>query len=123
MKKMVSILMTVTVAGLIFVQPSLAGSIGHRQVMQNKRIQQGLQSGELTRREARHLFRQQHRIQHSKKQAWSDGTLTWREKKRVAMQQDKASRKIFHLKHNARERNYQRRANLDYRQYPRYRGF
>ena len=104
MKKTVTISTLLAFVLLIAAQPALAGRIGKRQVTQDKRIFQGVKSGELTRKEARCLVRQQNRVQQSKRQAWSDETLTRKERSRLERQQDKASANIYRLKHNGWDR-------------------
>jgi len=48
MKKTVIMLAVMAVIGLGFADVSMAGRIGKRQIRQNKRIHQGVKSGELT---------------------------------------------------------------------------
>ena len=96
--------MVLVVAGMLGAQSVWAGRVTKRQVRQDVRIVQGVKNGELTRGETRRLARQQHRIQRAKRQAWSDGTLTRREKAGLELRQDKASRDIYRLKHNRRDR-------------------
>ncbi len=83
---------------------ALAGRVVRRQVRQQKRIHQGIRSGELTCRETKRLEREQLRIQRTKRRAWSDGHLTPRERVRLEVMQDKASHDIYRLKHNNVER-------------------
>lgn len=104
MKKALAVTGIVAIVALIGAQSAWAGRVAHRQVRQDKRIVHGVKSGELTRGETRHLVRQQHRIQHSKRRAWSDGTLTRKEKAGLELRQDKASAHIYRLKHNNRDR-------------------
>ena len=75
-----------------------------RQVKQVVRIADGQQSGELTRREARQLKRQQRKINSAKKMAKADGTVTKREKRTLNRMQNKANRNIRRKKHNQRSR-------------------
>ncbi len=82
----------------------LAGRIAKRETMQHKRIHQGITSGELTRGEANVLRHEQQVIDRQKDRAWSDGELTRRERTRLGREQDKASKHIYRLKHNERER-------------------
>ena len=82
----------------------MAGRIGNRQIRQNERIGQGVNSNELTLRETDVLMHEQHRIQSSKRRALSDGVLTPKERARLEIQQDRASRSIYRLKHNDRTR-------------------
>ena len=109
MNKALSIITLVVVMGFLIAQPVLAAGRGfNRQLNQNQRIFQGINSGELTRGEARRLLRQQHRIEKYIRIAWADGTLTRKERVRLERQQNKASRKIYRLKHNNRCRNTRR---------------
>jgi len=77
-----------------------AGRVGHRQFRQQKRICQGVRSGELTRGEVRGLERQQLRIQRTKRRAWSDGELQPWERAHLEYMQDRASHRIYRFKHN-----------------------
>jgi hypothetical protein len=77
---------------------------GKRQVKQNKRIYHGAKSGQLTRREARQLHRQQRHIQRTKKRMKRDGTFSPRERRRLNRKQNRANRNIYRKKHNARRR-------------------
>lgn len=104
MKKALAIT-AILALGLVAAQPALAGRLAERHAAQDKRIFQGIKSGELTREEARRLIKQQHRIQQRTHLAWSDGTLTWRERTRLERQQDKLSANIYRLKHNNLARN------------------
>ncbi len=105
MKKALAITTVLALMGMVTAQSALAGRVAKRQVRQDKRIVQGVRSGELARGETRHLVKQQHRIQHAKRQAWSDGTLNRKEKAGLELRQDKASADIYRLKHNDRNRN------------------
>ncbi|MDY6879953.1 MAG: hypothetical protein SV686_06910 [Thermodesulfobacteriota bacterium] len=100
MKKIGILVLTAMCIGFFFADVALAGRVGNRQVRQQKRIHQGIKSGELTGKEACNLERQQYRIQQSKRQAWSDGKMTPREKLRLERQQDRASDRVYMLKHN-----------------------
>jgi len=77
-----------------------AGKIRHRQVCQQRRIHQGVKSGELTRWETLRLEQQQMRIQGAKHHAWSDGVLDPWERVRLNHMQDHASHLIYRYKHN-----------------------
>jgi len=109
MKKELSIITLIVVMGFLVAQPVLAAGRGfNRQFNQNQRIFQGINSGELTRGEARRLHRQQHRMQRHIRTAWADGTLTRKERVRLERQQNKASHNIYRLKHNNRCQNTRR---------------
>ncbi len=75
------------------------------QVRQQKRIRQGIRSGELTKREALRLEREQYRIQQEKKEAKADDMVTKRERAHIYREQKQASRHIYRAKHNRRVRN------------------
>ncbi len=90
---------------LSIASPALAlGPVGKRQVRQQKRIYQGVRSGELTPAETVRLEREQMRIERQKRRMLSDGNFTCRERIRIHRMQDRASRHIFRLKHNNRSR-------------------
>ena len=100
--------MLLAIAGIITLSmgthEAFAGRISDRQIMQQKRIHQGIRSGELTLCEIRRLEMEQHRIHRLKKRAWRDGRLTFRERLRLERRQDLANRHIYRLKHNNRIR-------------------
>ncbi len=101
MKKMV-VLMTAMVFSLVAVDAVMAGRVKNRQVRQQKRIHQGVNSGALTKGETVRLQKQQRHINRSKKRALSDGQVTKRERIRLEKKQDRASRHIHRAKHNER---------------------
>lgn len=78
--------------------------IDQRQANQEKRIDQGIASGELTRREARRMNRQQAAVDQAENQAKSDGTVTAQERRRLHKAQNATSRHIHRQKHDAQER-------------------
>ena len=90
----------VAVASLL-VMASLAlaqGEIERRQARQQKRIDQGVKSGELTRKEARKLEKREAKIEKDKLKAEADGKLTAKEKVKLNKELDKESRKIYRQK-------------------------
>jgi hypothetical protein len=74
--------------------------INNRQVNQQARIRQGVQSGELTCREAAGLEAQQAQIRHQKRVAKADGVVTPRERSKIHRSQRRASRSIAYQKHD-----------------------
>jgi hypothetical protein len=76
-----------------------------RQDNQKERIQQGVKSGELTRREAKTLIQGQRKVNRIEKNAAADGKITAKERLRLEHAQDRQSEKIFVRKHNKRDRN------------------
>ena len=78
--------------------------VDQRQENQDKRIEQGVASGELTRREAARLDAQQDRIENAEERAKADGKVTRKERARLHLRQDKASRDIRREKHDRHDR-------------------
>ena len=76
-----------------------------RQENQQKRIRQGVASGELKKGEVRKLEKEQKEVHLEKKEARADGTVTAEERKEIHKEQNEASRKIYRAKHNNRKRN------------------
>ena len=88
--------------------PALAGAntprIDKRQANQERRIDQGIASGELNKREAARLERGQDRGDAIEDKAKSDGTVTRRERARIHHAQNVESRRIYRQKHDAQGR-------------------
>lgn len=76
------------------------------QVKQTSRIVHGVATGELTRKEAKHLKRQQKHIQREKQIAKADGIVTKRERAHIRHDQKVANRSIYYQKHDAQRRMY-----------------
>ena len=79
---------------------AMAGPFTRREARQQARIYQGVDSGQVTPGEFRHLERQQERIEAYREHACSDGRLTPREACRLTREQNRASRHIWRAKHN-----------------------
>lgn len=84
---------------------ALAQGYEQRQENQERRIEQGVKSGELTGPEARRLKNQQRRIERMENRAEADGVVTKRERARIHKAENRASRNIYRKKHNVRDRN------------------
>jgi hypothetical protein len=78
--------------------------IDQRQANQERRIDQGVASGELTRRETRRVERQQNAIDKAENKATADGSVSAQERRRLTKAQNHASRSIARQKHDAQER-------------------
>ena len=78
--------------------------VNARQQHQRGRIQQGVRSGELTRRETGRLVEEQRDIRQLERAYKSDGTLTTAERRDLHHEQNQASRDIHAQKHDARDR-------------------
>ena len=72
-----------------------------RDVNQQQRIEQGLQSGQLTTREAANLEKQETKAETMQKNALKDGTMTPAERARIAKAQNAVSADISVQKHDA----------------------
>jgi hypothetical protein len=78
-----------------------------RNVNQQERIEQGLQSGQLNTREAARLEREQSNVERMEKNALKDGKLTGKEKARIERAENAASRDIYREKHDEQQGNPQ----------------
>ena len=89
---------------LVITESAFARRMDQRQHRQQTRIQQGVASGELTRREAIRLERGQAHVNRIERRAERDGEVTAGEKLRIEKAQDRQSRRIFKQKHDGQER-------------------
>lgn len=90
-------------SGFAFAQQASPNTINGRQVEQQKRIGQGVRSGQLTPRETTHLESREARIHREVRadRAANGGHLTPQERCHVTRQQNRVSRSIYRDKHNA----------------------
>ncbi len=91
-------------SGSAFAQ-SATGQIIERNVNQQQRIEQGLQSGQLNTREATRLEREESRIERMESRAMQDGRVTQNEAQRINQAQNNVSRDIYREKHDAQTGN------------------
>ncbi len=84
--------------------PAATPGIDKRQAKQEQRIDQGVASGQLTKREAHRLEREQGAVNRAENKAKADGVVTAAERKRLHHMQDAASKDIHHQKHDAQVR-------------------
>jgi Skp family chaperone for outer membrane proteins len=78
--------------------------VNARQHNQRERIQQGVRSGELTRRETGRLVEEQRDVRQLERAYKSDGTLTGAERRDLQHEQNQASRDIYRQKHDEQDR-------------------
>ena len=78
--------------------------INHREHSQERRINQGVRSGELTRNEARHLRAMKEKYSSDKRMAKADGRVTAAERRHLRREENRTSRAIYRKKHNDRVR-------------------
>ena len=74
--------------------------IDQRQMNQEQRIDRGIASGQLNQHEAARLDREQNRIDRMENRAKADGVVTRRERARIGVAEDRASRHIYREKHD-----------------------
>lgn len=79
-------------------------AVNARQQNQTDRIEQGLASGELTRKEAAELVEERRDIKQLERDYQSDGTLTGQERKDLHQQLNQAGEEIREEKHDAQQR-------------------
>ena len=91
------------VAGSAFPIAHAEGLIAQREENQQKRIGQGIDSGQLTAGEAARLEKGEQKLEQARQKALSDGKMTWPEKKRLTHRENKLSHRIYHFKHNPRK--------------------
>jgi uncharacterized membrane protein YebE (DUF533 family) len=82
-----------------FAQTATPG-FDQRQANQERRIDQGVASGQLTQREAARLDRGQEHLQRMEDKAKSDGAVTRQERSRLQHAADVQSRHIYREKHD-----------------------
>ena len=100
MKQMwLAISATILMAGTAYAQAETPG-IDQRQANQERRIDQGIASGQLNEREAARLNKQQDHIDKLEDKAKADGVVTKKERQRIHNAQDRASRNIHREKHD-----------------------
>lgn len=82
-------------------------NVDQRQANQQKRIDQGVASGQLTGKEAARLEKGQEHVQKVEDKAKADGKVTAKERARIHKAQDAQSRHIAREKHDRqRDRNH-----------------
>ena len=98
--------MTLLMTGMAYAEAETP-VIDQRPANQEKRIDQGIASGQLNEREANRLNKQQGHINKMEDKAKSDGVVTKKEKARIHQAQDRASRHIAREKHDRQGKRHQ----------------
>jgi len=103
MNKITYIISAITLTAILTIT-SFAGTkdpkVNNRQDRQQARIEQGVKSGELTKKETAGLVLNQAKIAHEEKKAKADGTLTVKERVDLHKDLKKSSERIHKAKHN-----------------------
>lgn len=84
----------------VFAQTTSTPGIDQRQANQQQRIDQGVKSGQLNKKEAVRLEKGQERIQKMENKAMADGKMTKKERAKIEKAQDRESRRIAREKHD-----------------------
>lgn len=105
LKKLALTATTLAFAGAAFAQapapaPVAKPSIDARQANQEQRIQQGVQSGTLTSKEAARLEKGESRIDAAQARAAADGKVTKNEKRHLEKMTNREDREIHKQKHD-----------------------
>lgn len=95
-------LLSLVVLAALVSTTAFAGRKSERR--QEKRIQQGVESGQLTKKEAAYLQRGQEKVDNAQERAKADGKVTRKERKQINNIQDNQSRKIYKQKHDRQNR-------------------
>lgn len=104
-KQALIVLVALATAGAAFAQADPAmPRVDRREARQQKRIDKGVASGQLTPKEAARMEAQQGRIEAAEARAKSDGVVTAKERAGLAKRQNRASRNIHRNKHDAQTR-------------------
>lgn len=108
MKRISTLLIAALAAvALPVVAQTATPNLDQRQANQQKRIDQGVASGQLTNREAARLEKGQQRVQKMEDKAKADGKVTAKERARLQKAENVQSRQIAKEKHDRqRDRNH-----------------
>lgn len=84
----------------VLAQTQSTPRIDQRQANQERRIEQGEKSGQLTKKEAKKLEKGQAHVQKMENKAVADGKVTPKERQRIEHAQNVQSKKIYKEKHD-----------------------
>jgi hypothetical protein len=98
MKKLITIIVAgVFTAGV----PAFAKTIKKREANEERRIERGVEKGQITPKEQQRLDNQQKTIEQEREAAAADGKVTKRERRDIKHDQKRLSQDIKHKRHNA----------------------
>lgn len=101
-----------------FAQSTATPRFDQRQANQEQRIQQGVQSGSLTPREAVRLENGQDRLQTKEDKAKADGVVTRQERALLQHAENKQSARVYKQKHDRQhDSNHNGKVDRPYRSY------
>ena len=98
--------MLIAVLAILGTAPVFAGTprLNQREANQHARIHQGVESGSLTRPEARRLRAGEARLNYNEARAKADGVVTPAERAQLHREADRESQRIYRQKHDAQTR-------------------
>lgn len=79
-------------------------NLDKREQKQAKRIEQGMKSGELTKKEAARLSAREAKLHADEAKAKADGKVTTKERAKLQHEANKTSRRIYRQKHDAQKK-------------------
>src|SRR3954462_13383200 len=100
--KGIAVVIALMFAGSAFAQTATP-NIDKRQANQEKRIEQGVKSGELTKKEANRLEKREAKLESDKQKAKADGVVTKQERKKLQHEANNDSKAIYRQKHDAQK--------------------
>jgi len=98
----IAALVALVFAGSAFAQTATP-NIDKRQANQEKRIEQGVKSGELTSKETAKLEKREAKLQSDKQKAKADGVVTKQERAKLQHEANRDSKAIYRQKHDAQK--------------------
>ncbi len=108
MTEIITTILTGGIAFMLAIAPVFAAStddpgIQNREAIQERRIDQGVKSGQLPPKEAGNLEAREAKIKQDEERMKSDGQLAKKERVKLKREQNKASKKIYEKKHNEKK--------------------
>ena len=100
--KIITAAIALAFAGTAFAQTATP-NIDKRQANQEKRIEQGVKSGELTSKETANLEKREAKLQSDKEKAQADGVVTKKERSKLQHEANRDSKAIYRQKHDAQK--------------------
>lgn len=100
--KAIAVAIALAFTGSAFAQTATP-NIDKRQANQEKRIEQGVKSGELTPKETANLEKREAKLQTDKEKAKADGVVTKKERAKLQHEANRDSKAIYRQKHDAQK--------------------
>ena len=101
---LMSVMVGFFLSGSAWAEGTDTPAIDQRVLNQERRIQEGVNSGQLTEREANRMNGRLDRIENAETQAKADGQVTAKERRRLKRALNHNSKKIYKEKHDQQQR-------------------